>query len=66
LKRLPEICASAAQRIPMMSIEECRRYLQSIEYDLGPTKQEALRQFFNLLIRRGEASPEALPIKLFP
>jgi chorismate dehydratase len=66
LKQLSAICASAAQRIPMMRVEECHRYLQSIEYDLGPTKQEALRQFFNLLIRRGEASSEALPIKLFP
>ncbi len=65
LSRLPEICAKAAPRIPGMTTTACHRYLQSIEYDLGPAKQQALTQFFNLLIQRGEADPAALPLKFF-
>lgn len=64
LARLPEICRRAAPRIPM-SEEACRRYFQSLEYDLGPAKQQALEQFISLLARRGEADPAALPLKLF-
>ncbi|CAK8721248.1 Chorismate dehydratase [Candidatus Electronema halotolerans] len=65
LSRLPEICAKAALRIPGMTAAACHRYLQSIEYDLSPAKQQALSQFFTLLIQRGEADPAALPLKLF-
>ncbi|WP_417909871.1 menaquinone biosynthetic enzyme MqnA/MqnD family protein [Candidatus Electronema sp. PJ] len=65
LARLPEICAATAPCIPM-SEEACLQYFQSIEYDLGPAKQQALTKFFELLIRRGEADPAALPLKLFP
>jgi chorismate dehydratase len=65
LSRLPEICVKAAPRIPGMTAAACHRYLQSIEYDLGPAKQEALIQFFTLLVQRGEADPAALPLKLF-
>jgi chorismate dehydratase len=66
LARLPEICTKAAARIPLMTAAACLRYFQSIEYDLSPIKQEALARFFALLIQRGEASPAALPLKLFP
>lgn len=66
LALLPEICAKAAPRIPLMTAAACLRYFQSIEYDLGPVKQEALARFFELLIQRGEACPAALPLKLFP
>jgi chorismate dehydratase len=65
LARLPEICAKAAPRIPGMTAAACLRYFQSIEYDLGPSKQEALTAFFSLLIRRGEAATAALPLKIF-
>jgi chorismate dehydratase len=66
LARLPEICTKAAARIPLMTTAACLHYFQSIEYDLSPIKQEALARFFALLIQRGEASPAALPLKLFP
>jgi predicted solute-binding protein len=49
-----------------MTAAACLRYFQSIEYDLGQSKQQALARFIELLIRRGEASPAALPLKLFP
>ncbi len=64
LARLPEICHRAAPRIPM-SEAACRRYFQSIEYDLGPAKQQALERFISLLARRGEADQAALPLKIF-
>ncbi|NOX79849.1 MAG: menaquinone biosynthesis protein [Deltaproteobacteria bacterium] len=44
----------------------CFRYLQGIEYDLGPTKQQALEKFFTYLISRNEADEQALPLKIFP
>ena len=65
-ERLPQICAHVALRIPGMTVDGCHNYLQSIEYDLDSRKQEALEAFFSLLIRRGEASPSALPLKFFP
>jgi chorismate dehydratase len=64
MERLPEICRQAAPRIPM-SVEACGRYFQSIEYDLGPAKQQALERFISLLAERGEADRAALPLKLF-
>jgi chorismate dehydratase len=64
LARLPEICHRAAPRIPM-SEAACRRYFQSIEYDLSPAKQQALERFISLLARRGEADQAALPLKIF-
>ncbi len=64
LARLPDIIRRAAPRIPM-SEEACCRYFQSLEYDLGPAKQQALEQFISLLVKRGEADPAALPLKLF-
>ncbi|MCI5221256.1 MAG: ABC transporter substrate-binding protein [Candidatus Electrothrix sp. AR4] len=65
LKRLPEICERAARRIPM-DCDACHRYLQAMEYDLGPAKQQALHAFFTRLIRHGEADSRALPLKMFP
>ena len=65
LARLSEICAKTAPRISGMTAAACRRYLQSIEYDLSPAKQQALTQFFTLLIQRGEADPASLPLKFF-
>ena len=64
LARLPEICRLVAPRIPM-SVAACQHYFHSIEYDLSPTKQEALERFIALLAQRGEAEPTALPLKLF-
>ncbi|WP_456385517.1 menaquinone biosynthetic enzyme MqnA/MqnD family protein [Desulfolithobacter sp.] len=64
LARLPEICDRVARRIPM-DCEACSRYLRAMEYDLDESKQEALKRFFSLLIARGEADPQALPLKIF-
>ncbi len=61
---LDDICKDVAPRIPMEH-EACLRYLQSMEYDLGPEKLKALTCFFEFLIKRGEADSEALPIKIF-
>ncbi len=64
LARLPEICDRVARRIPM-DCAACSAYLHAMEYDLQYTKQEALAHFFELLIRRNEADPGCLPLKLF-
>jgi len=61
--RLREISAKVAGRVPM-DAEDCYRYLQGIEYDLSPEKQEALAKFFEYLIARGEVSALALPLKV--
>ena len=60
---LREICRIAAPRIPM-EVCQCFEYLKGIEYDLGEKKREALERFFGYLIRRGEADPAALPLKI--
>ncbi len=65
LARLDEICRQVAHRIPM-NWGACRSYLQAMEYDLGDAKQQALERFFSLLIRRGEADPHALPLRIWP
>lgn len=65
LNNLAEICAKAAPRIPGMTVASCQNYLQSIEYDLSPAKQQALIQFFTLSAQRGEAASTALPLKIF-
>ena len=64
IELLPEICDRVARRIPM-DCEACSLYLRAMEYDLGPVKQDALHQFFTLLIQRGEADRAALPLKIF-
>ena len=65
LEQLAGICDRVAKRIPM-DPAACCRYLQGIEYDLGPTKQQALEKFFTYLINRNEADEQALPLKIFP
>lgn len=62
-KNLPEICAAVAQRIPM-PLAACLNYLRAMEYDLGREKQEGLKCFLEMLIRRGEVSSRALPLKI--
>ena len=59
------ICEQVAARIPM-PCENCYAYLRAIEHDLGPEKQRALEKFFGYLIVRGEASKDALPLKIHP
>lgn len=63
-RRMPEICDRVARRIPM-DCQECSHYLHGIEHDLSPIKLKALAHFFQLLINRGEASANALPLKIF-
>ena len=63
LKRLKEICRLAAPKIPMAE-DTCLTYLNGIEYNLGPAKQEALELFFRYLLDFNEARKEALPLKI--
>ena len=60
---LPEISTRVAPRIPM-PVGACLEYLQAMEYDLDEAKQAGLTCFFETLIRRGEVSPRALPLKI--
>lgn len=62
--RMAEICQAVSNRIPM-DHEACCRYLHAIEHDLSPVKIKALETFFSLLIARGDAPAEALPVKIF-
>jgi chorismate dehydratase len=62
-KKLKIISKLIAPRIPMTE-KECYLYLKGIEYDLGSEKQEALISFYKKLIKRGEAVPSALPLKI--
>lgn len=62
-EQLREISTAVAGRVPMDE-EACYRYLQGIEYDLSPEKQEALVKFFEYLIARGEVPATALPLKV--
>lgn len=61
--RLAEISARVAPRIPM-AVDNCRRYLQGIEYDLSDEKLQALTHFFEYLIKRGEVPASALPLNV--
>jgi len=61
--RLMDICQIAAPKIPM-EVEKCFDYLKGIEYDLGKKKQQALEKFFDYLIRKGDVSAAALPLKI--
>lgn len=61
---LEEICALAAQRIPM-SKKKCFQYLSAIEYDLGEQKRRALETFFDFLIKRGDIDKTALPLRIY-
>lgn len=62
--RMAEICQTVSSRIPM-DHEACCRYLHAIEHDLSPVKIKALETFFSLLIARGDAPADALPVKIF-
>lgn len=62
-KNLQDISTKVAPRIPM-SPDACYAYLRSLEYDLGPEKQESLELFFNYLTKRGEGDPAAIPLKI--
>ena len=59
---LQSICRVVAPRIPM-KVTDCFDYLCGMEYDLDADKLKALDVFFEYLIKRGEAPPEALPVK---
>ena len=63
-ENLDEICEISAKRIPL-SKQKCRDYLEAIQYDLTPKKCKALESFFEILIRRGSVSDQALPLKMF-
>jgi chorismate dehydratase len=60
---LRSICSLVAPRIPM-EVDSCYQYLHGIEYDFGPEKKKGLELFFDFLIKRGEAPPEALPVEM--
>ena len=62
-ENLSEICELVAPRIPMSS-NACQQYLQKMEYDLSPSKIEALSHFFTLLIQRGEIPRDCLPLEI--
>lgn len=61
--KLDSICKTVAKRIPM-DCERCFAYLNALEYDLGEKKIAALERFFGYLIKRGEISSKALPLKI--
>jgi len=61
---LRRISAKAAPRVSM-DAETCYQYLCGIEHDLGPEKKKGLARFIEFLVRRGEGSPEALPLRIF-
>jgi len=64
LASLKEVCTIAAGRIPMPE-SRCLEYLQTIEYDLDAQKQKGLVAFIDLLIKRGEADKNVLPLKIY-
>lgn len=64
VEKMAEICDRVAKRIPM-DCEMCSSYLNGIQHDLSVTKRQGLELFFTYLIKRNEASPAALPLKIF-
>ncbi|MDT8335944.1 MAG: menaquinone biosynthesis protein [Desulfurivibrionaceae bacterium] len=60
---LRTISSLVAPRIPMPA-ENCFRYLEGIEYDLGAAKKAGLKLFCEYLLKRGEASGGALPLRI--
>ncbi|VAW34104.1 hypothetical protein MNBD_DELTA03-894 [hydrothermal vent metagenome] len=62
-RRLKEISAGVAERIPMPPAA-CHEYLRRIEFDLSPAKVQGLSRFYQKLIDRREVSPRALPLKI--
>jgi chorismate dehydratase len=63
-RNLMAICETVSPRIPM-SPQKCYDYLTAIEYDLGQAKRQGVIKFFQLLIDRGVADKNALPLKIF-
>ncbi|SDP02475.1 menaquinone biosynthetic enzyme MqnA/MqnD family protein [Desulforhopalus singaporensis] len=61
---LDTICTLCASRIPMAK-KKCHQYLEGIEYDLSGPKRRALETFFKILIKRGDISPNSLPLKIY-
>jgi chorismate dehydratase len=64
-KRIAAICETVAPRIPM-DFSRCHTYLSALEYDLDNKKCMALEKIFTMLMQRGEASRQAVPLKFFP
>jgi len=64
LADLATISRIVAERVTLEP-EECCRYLQGIEYDLGPRKQLGLALFYEYLIKRGEGDGAALPLQFW-
>ncbi len=62
-ENLESICEIVAPRIPMHP-DECYVYLRAIEHDLGARKIMALEKFFGYLIKRKEASPLSVPLRI--
>lgn len=60
---LRNISAHVAPRVPMEP-DKCYEYLSAMEYDLSPEKIKALELFFKHLMKRGEATESALPLKI--
>ena len=63
-KNLLHISRKAAPRVSM-NVEACYEYLRGIEHDLKPDKKKGLTRFIEFLVKRGEAGPAALPLRLF-
>ena len=61
---LRNISKRAGPRVSM-DAGACYEYLCGIEHDLSPEKKKGLVRFIEYLIGRGEAVPEALPLKIF-
>jgi len=61
---LMNISKRVAPRVSM-DTDACYEYLSGIEHDLSPEKKTGLIRFIEYLIERGEAEPEALPLKIF-
>ena len=63
-KDLKNISKRVGPRVSM-DAEACYEYLRGIEHDLNLEKKKGLIRFIEYLIEKGEAVPEALPLKIF-
>lgn len=64
LENLEAVADGAGSR-SWLSRQECLRYLQTINYDLGSDKQAGMRLFFDMLFEAGEL-PERAEINFLP
>jgi len=62
-KKLDLISVLAARKSGL-PVEVCQRYLAGLEYDLNPAKQQSLTLFFQYLVRRNQADPQALALRI--